>query len=556
MSNLGASGEKCAVRLIPPVVSAQTRSHAEREVFGRIAETDLARGSVALHSLNISEHDYKIAGELDFVVVGPNGLFVLEVKGGAVRRHQGIWTFTDRYGNQHKRMEGPFDQARSGMFALRDRLRREIGEDEIASVVFGFGVLFPDFTFDRSSVEWATETIFDATDGRGHGDLALFLTGLASYWAKKNARAEVVTPELVTRIVNLLRPSFDKIPALRVRTSRLTQGMVELTAEQFRYLDFVEGNPRLLCSGGAGTGKTFLAVEVARRHAARGRTVLVVCASQILQAFLDSWVSSPSIHVRSMRSLESRPKDLAPYDVLVIDEGQDVLNVNDVILLDECLQGGLKNGMWSLFYDSNMQSGLIGTFQPEILATLAKDYGAINASLNRNCRNTATIVTQTRLLTAADVGKPAAGEGPAVRFEYYRDGREQVAVLEREIARLRSEMIAPGEVTILSATTKSASCATQTSLFQKGELMHLTPKVAANWPPGRVTYCSIADFKGLENTFVIVTDIDDLEANDQFTNNLYVAMSRAQAGLCLIVHDALKSKLKSIAQANYARSHS
>jgi len=56
------------MKMIPPVVSDKTKSDAEREVFNLLKATELGGRSYALHSLNISEHDYKLVGELDFVV--------------------------------------------------------------------------------------------------------------------------------------------------------------------------------------------------------------------------------------------------------------------------------------------------------------------------------------------------------------------------------------------------------------------------------------------------------------------------------------------------------
>ncbi len=51
---------------------------------------------------------------------------VVEVKGGRLARRDGLWTFTNRYGETTSKREGPFEQARSAMFALRDALEKRI----------------------------------------------------------------------------------------------------------------------------------------------------------------------------------------------------------------------------------------------------------------------------------------------------------------------------------------------------------------------------------------------------------------------------------------------
>jgi predicted RecB family endonuclease len=83
------------MRMIPSV-PLDTESGGEKIVFDLLEETDLGPHARAFHSLNISEHDYKLCGELDFVVLCPDGLFVLEVKSGRVSLHDGLWTYTDR----------------------------------------------------------------------------------------------------------------------------------------------------------------------------------------------------------------------------------------------------------------------------------------------------------------------------------------------------------------------------------------------------------------------------------------------------------------------------
>ena len=40
-----------------------------------------SNGWFAMHSLNLPRHEPKRFGEIDFIVCGPDGVFVLEVKG-------------------------------------------------------------------------------------------------------------------------------------------------------------------------------------------------------------------------------------------------------------------------------------------------------------------------------------------------------------------------------------------------------------------------------------------------------------------------------------------
>ena len=62
--------------------------------------------------------------------------------------------------------------------------------------------------------------------------------------------------------------------------------LLRLTEEQYDILDMLERHPRAAIGGCAGSGKTFLAAEKARRLADRGFRVLVVCFNRFLAEHL------------------------------------------------------------------------------------------------------------------------------------------------------------------------------------------------------------------------------------------------------------------------------
>lgn len=56
------------------------------------------------------------------------------------------------------------------------------------------------------------------------------------------------------------------------------------------------------------------------------------------------------------------------FDVLIVDEGQDLLDMDVVNSLDAVLRGGLADGRWCLFHDVNNHPGLIGAGDADALA--------------------------------------------------------------------------------------------------------------------------------------------------------------------------------------------
>ena len=86
-------------RMIPPYISDEVKSRGERQIFDLFQNDPATADWVVLHSLGLSQHIKRLYGEIDFLVLAPGlGVFCLEVKSGEVQRRQGVWQFTNRYG--------------------------------------------------------------------------------------------------------------------------------------------------------------------------------------------------------------------------------------------------------------------------------------------------------------------------------------------------------------------------------------------------------------------------------------------------------------------------
>jgi hypothetical protein len=532
------------MRMIPPVVSDRCQSDAEREVFRLLERTQLESGSTTLHSLNIPFHDYKICGELDFVVVTRHGITVLEVKGGGVSCQNGLWTFVDRQGEEHHTTEGPFEQARSGMFALRKRLSEHLGADALRGYGFGFGVCFPDIDFDTPLAEWPADLIADRRRIKASTDFGMWIKSLQAFWRERARLKGEPYPNVRESILDYLRPDFDRVPSMAHRADELEASMERLTAEQCHQLDAIESSPRILCSGSAGTGKTFLAAEAARRHAARGDSVLLTCASPALAAFLSVRLPQKGIVVSDLKSLSP---DTDAVDVLILDEGQDLLNWETLPVLERLVRGGVENGRWRFFYDPNNQSGLTGHLDSDLLAILLS-YGAIPAELTRNCRNTEEIVLQTRLITGADLGVAIAGRGIPVTFKFAKSREEAAALTTTHLRALFTAGVDHGEITILSPVSLQDSVARLLPSAIKSELVEFDAALARKFPVKRLTYATIEQFKGLENKFILVLDLTLEQLQRLPPSEVYVSMSRARAGLWMCFDSQLQPVVKRLSE--------
>ncbi len=217
--------------IMVPRLPIATDSKAELVVFERLKQA-FARDAVhaqtayALHSLNICSHDYKRFAEIDFVLCTTAGIFVLEVKGGAVSCTQGCWTFENEQGQKTVNREGPFKQANSGLQGLRTQLEREFGEAAMHSVCLGYGVILVNTTLNVRSAEWEAPMLCNQ---RALRDLEGWLGRFFAYWENRNKAAGVpikpLTLPFIRELVQFIRPDFaqsavegDVIPQIMMAT--------------------------------------------------------------------------------------------------------------------------------------------------------------------------------------------------------------------------------------------------------------------------------------------------------------------------------------------------
>jgi UvrD-like helicase C-terminal domain/AAA domain len=432
--------------------------------------------------------------------------------------------------------------------ALRARLLERITAPRLSALAFGYGVVLPQTTFDVASVEWPAEAVVDRPHLADSQALGRWLRRLTEYWWQHTGVRAEAPAELLAQVRDLLRPEFERVPSLAWRVDAVVALMDRLTDDQYRQLDLIEANPRILIDGGAGTGKTFLAVEIAKRAATRGERVLVTTWSATLTAFLRSRLP-PAVRVRRFDELEAGAEQC---DRLVVDEAQDLLTFGDLGVLDAQVVGGLESGRWCLFYDQNNQSALRGHHDPDALAYLSSLGPALGA-LKWNCRNTRELATQTKLLTGADLGTSNAGAGPPVEFQYYESRDGCAAILAEHLSNLFANDVGLDQVTILSPLGFRDSAASCLPAKWLGRITELTPANVAAVPFPGLTFSTVERFKGLENRFICLIDIAAFDASPRDLSLMYVGMSRARAGLWVAIDRTLRGSVEAAARANLVK---
>ena len=556
-------------RMLPPFIDESTRSSAERRVFGAIKE-QLSNEWTVLHSLGSTLHDRKPWAEIDFVLVGPPGVFCLEVKGGRIARRRGEWEFTDRFGHVATKREGPFEQVGPAAAQIYRFLSSRLPDSR--SSIVGYGVVTPDVRFDVVGPDIEAQIVYDERDTIH--PFEHYLTRLSEYWNERLQYRRPLSTNLRERVVQLLRPDFDVQPSLASRLRNVERELVRFTEEQYRVLDGLVDNPRVLVRGAAGTGKTLLAVEEARRRAAIGKRVLLCCFNRMLADHLRRSADLKGVEVYHYhgllselikeagleRSLPDATEDqlfrvfmpavaleailkediLARYDVLVIDEGQDLLLDDYVEVLDALLVGGMASGSWRIFYDP-YQDLFEGTNLDG--ATLVRKAVSVQYRLTMNCRNTQPIATTAALVGGVLPGDAMQTSGPDVEWIWYRDDQHQRRALGRRLSRLIStDHVDPRSIVVLTRRLLKSSGLADGLVNCPLPIHDIRSSRTKSIPHSTVTA-----FKGLEAEVVVLADVQQLTDSAAMLEH-YVAASRARGLLIVALHQSLQDDYQELAE--------
>jgi len=508
-----------------------TSSNAEIRMFDQLRAAfskPNQNGWFAMHSLNLPRHEYKRFGEIDFVICGPDGLFVLEVKGGGVSCHEGIWETTNRYGETERLRESPFKQAEGALHGLRGKLPASLSN----VFVVGYGVVMPDVDRLPNSAEWDRAVL---ADGRDFRQFEKWLERFVRHWCVKDPRKSAATPRQLKVLQQHLRPDFEAVVPLHVSSHEVEMRIARLTEDQLRLIDVVEANPRVICSGGAGTGKTMLALELAKRWGASGMKTALACHSPWLKRFLER-NAVPGLIVSLTESLHVAAKraSIERFDALIVDEGQDILNMDALAHLDSCLQGGISKGRWCFFHDVNNQSGLCGSYVPDAYEYL-ENICPVRIPLKTNCRNSLPILQRIQGDLDADVGNSGVGDGPVVREVCVADSDKAIHALEKELYDLVDvEGFNPGDIVVLSPLPFVQSWTSSLSENLRDSISVLDDASPRNMNRHTIGFAQIWDFKGLESAVVVLVDMPRPGHSKPLRSLHYVGMSRARALLSMI----------------------
>lgn len=533
--------------LIPGFTGAEYKSNAEKKVFRLLQEVDIEAG-YAFHSVGLPIHEKKSYSEADFIVVTPRGIACLEVKGGSVDCTNGIWSFQNRFGEMNYKNEGPFEQASGALFALKNALVKRL--PWVEKVSFATGVIFTDVTFAYRGVSVIPEIIYDFSSTENIGE---YIENIHSYWDLRNHKRmySVLSQEQMNEIKCAIRDDLHFVPSLKTISNAVDEQLIRLTEEQIKTMDSLSENDKILVSGPAGSGKTLIAIEYAKRKAAEGRRVLYLTYNKGIASYLSALDIPNSIVVKHLHGLISdyinldtnrthEPQyfstiwpdqfvkylsshNIATYDVLFVDEGQDLINMKYFPIFDKLLKRGLYNGNWAIFYDPNQNIFNQSKFDKSLNELLRNH--PTRCRLTKNCRNTEQIANFTSYCSTINPGE-AHIPGDRVCFITYNENNLDDA-FDELLSKIINDGIPKEDIKIISTVALNNSVLAGYNGKFKDAIESFNPTASTD----KIQFATIQSFKGLDAKVVIATDITGLD-NKLL---LYTLFTRARVLLYLFV---------------------
>jgi hypothetical protein len=541
---------------------AALRSKAEASFYAACRDC-LGPDVVVIHSLallRLTGAGGREDAEADFVILDPaQGIAVVEVKGGGLEFDPAnrAWYSAGRDG-QHK-IKDPFRQAHDQKRTLIDLVSKTplfAGR----RFVFAHGAFFPDVNKTDAIRQPGIGAAM--VGGRQHlDDLKAWILALFAYWRGQDARCVPPGQAGVALIEKFLSGPIKVRPLIAKEISDEEEIRITLTKQQARLLRALGNRRRALICGGAGTGKTLLALQRARELAGEGLKTLLVCYNRPLADHLkaaalgvgnldvmtfhqlcewrvsvalgetgnDFLADAISSYPTGDRFRIQLPFALAlaveatklRYDAIIVDEAQDF--AAEYWLGLESLITSATDGWFYVFFDHN-QAIYAGAPMPPI-----EDSAFV---LTMNCRNTKTIHGEAYRYYSGPETDPPSIAGAEIEVLSSTNEAKRISLIQNLVSRLISEeSVAPTDIAVLAVRARP-------SQFYDELAARRLPR-GARWGirqhrlDDHVVVDTVGRFKGLEAAIVILCGFEGADARAD-RELFYVGLSRAKSRVYLV----------------------
>lgn len=513
-------------------------STAEAAVWNALCE-QLPEDATMVHGQRLTGDDKDV--EIDILVLWPGfGIAVIEVKGGRVSVEDGRWITQDAQGHRNRLKVSPLEQAMVAKHTLVDYLHSRVST--LPGPISHLAVL----PYTQLPQSWDQP---DALRGQLIDSTQLdSIAGAISTQLRYDFTPERDNISIPHEFVlKNLRRTNQAVENVSLRATEISDRADELSREQAKLISILRHQNRAEISGGAGTGKTYLALLKSQALTREGKRVALMCYSRGLGRFLQlftaqwpeedrpayvglfhdlpiSWGAAPGSDDDSEyweHHLPRQLKDLADerprknlFDAIVIDEGQDFS-----LLWWEAVQSCLRNQVDGTLYVFTDERQRIFGREGESPITMNP------IQLDENLRNSEQIVTGFADLA---LDPPIPRNGPGEEIDWVETDLESaLAEADGQVESLMDAGWNPGDIALLTTGSRHPE---QRSIVE-------TEGTSAYWDQFFATedvfYGHVLGFKGLERP-VVVLCLNGFRDPDRAVDMLYVGMSRATTKLVVV----------------------
>lgn len=515
----------------PPAPEFGEGRHGERAVWEALQQT-LPDEAALMYSIWLVEegHEY----EIDFLVVWPDvGIGVIEVKGGHVTRDDsGRWFMSK--GQERRQTAHPLVQAADARHALQRYLKRTGTPGATARTQHVIAMPHMPVAQDYDPPDCPRRQVVDKHD------LSQIAARLRTAIERGDGHAPLGAADALS-LVTSLTAELPGQAALLTHAEEHEQLVDQMTRDQAKTMESFRHHKRLAIIGGAGTGKTWLALEQAKRLTKDNQRVALLCYSRGLGRYLQrqtsTWAKPPAytglFHdlaiewgapaqsgdesdyyeeqlPRALGDLAAARPRAALFDAVVIDEAQDFGELWWTSLL-ACLRDPEQGGVY-VFMDQ-AQRVFSRQSQPPI--------DIPPYVLTSNIRNTKRIAQVFGSLSA-EPSHYRGLDGPPVTFIQCQPD-EAVSCADDAVDMLLDTW-QPGQVALL--TTKHRHPMQDEVVQRHGWSRYWDEFFDAQ----TLFYGHVLGFKGLERQAVVLA-INGFKQPERAKEMLYVGLSRARTQL-------------------------
>lgn len=501
-------------RMIP---SKGAREHNPRSREGAIyaALETLDDSCTVVHSMNLVSvaNSAVRENEADFILFNKDkGIICFEAKAGQITYRDGEWLYSDGRPMKHG---GPFNQAQNIKFRLMDEMRGKGLGQALKRCKLFHTVWFPSITqSDISQIalpEEADKQLILTKDDLDDPSASIERILSLEVANKEQDLTEVQARDIIEKI---LCPEFHVAPTARTSYDFDDIVFSRLLESQINILNFLQEQRSAVINGVAGSGKTLIAVEQAKRMSARKERVLFLCYNKLLgedikrrcqgHEYIDvytldgfSYKICGEIDYDALNTALIKKPNAFPYKHIVIDEGQDfgstAKDTSKSDLLDTLrLLTEEAEGTFYLFYDKFQL--VQGSGLPDFI-----NEADCKLTLWINCRNIFNIAKCSIKALDGNLSckiNDSTPDGAVPKMVSSCDVDEQIAFVDRYIGELKSSGLT--DIVVLTCKTEESSIVSLVFTGAQG---------GKRWRNTGIPVYSCRRFKGLEADAVILVDV-------------------------------------------------